>query len=306
MGFLSKLFGLTPKASGLSPRAAPWNVDFVVIDVETACSRTSSICQIGIVGFRDGREVEAYETLVDPRDNFDGFNIGLHGISPSHVRGQPTFAALHSVVSAHLGGRITVAHSSFDRGALASVCARDALPEISTRWLDSVRVARRAWPDLSSHRLNVLADHLGITHHHHDALSDARAAGMVIVKAIDHTGIGLEEWLTPPQRDPTPSLQRSGGAGPLAGHSVSFTGEFSVTKAELADQLAAAGASTTAGPTRKTTIFVVGDQDLASLAGKDKSNKHLKAEDLRASGQQIQIVDEAGLRRLMSNAAAYS
>lgn len=25
--------------------------DFVVIDVETACSRVSSICQIGIVGF---------------------------------------------------------------------------------------------------------------------------------------------------------------------------------------------------------------------------------------------------------------
>ena len=31
--------------------AAP---DFVVVDVETACSRVSSICQIGIVGYRDG------------------------------------------------------------------------------------------------------------------------------------------------------------------------------------------------------------------------------------------------------------
>ena len=42
--------------------------DFVVIDVETACSRVSSICQIGIVGFRDGRIQFEYETLVDPRD----------------------------------------------------------------------------------------------------------------------------------------------------------------------------------------------------------------------------------------------
>ena len=34
--------------------------DFVVIDVETACSRTSSICQIGIVGYAAGVEVLAY------------------------------------------------------------------------------------------------------------------------------------------------------------------------------------------------------------------------------------------------------
>ncbi|MET0377330.1 MAG: hypothetical protein ABW128_24105, partial [Rhizorhabdus sp.] len=31
-------------------------LDFVVVDVETACSRVSSICQIGIVGFRSGVE----------------------------------------------------------------------------------------------------------------------------------------------------------------------------------------------------------------------------------------------------------
>lgn len=68
---------------------------------------------------------------------------------------------------------------------------------IATTWLDSVRVAKRAWPDLHSHRLNVLSRYLGIRHKHHDALSDARAAGWVIVKAIEHTGISLGDWLTP-------------------------------------------------------------------------------------------------------------
>ena len=55
--------------------------DFVVVDVETACSRVSSICQIGIVGFRNGAEVFAYETLVDPCDEFSPFNTRIHGIS---------------------------------------------------------------------------------------------------------------------------------------------------------------------------------------------------------------------------------
>jgi hypothetical protein len=38
------------------------------------------------------------------------------------------------------------------------------------------RKPKRAWPQLESHRLNVLSRFLGIEHHHHDALSDARAA----------------------------------------------------------------------------------------------------------------------------------
>ena len=38
------------------PASEPAGPDFVVVDVETACSSVSSICQIGIVGFRDGVE----------------------------------------------------------------------------------------------------------------------------------------------------------------------------------------------------------------------------------------------------------
>ncbi len=49
---------------------------------------------------------------------------------------------------------------------------------IETTWLDSVRVAKHAWLDLSCHRLNVIRKYLDIRHKHHDALSDARAAGM--------------------------------------------------------------------------------------------------------------------------------
>ena len=111
--------------------------------------------------------------------------------------GQPTFAHVHAAVAGHLSGRITVAHSNFDKSALAGACRVHERPPIEATWLDSVRVARRAWPELPNHRLNELARFLGVQHKHHDALSDARAAGMVIVRAIDHTGIDLAGWLTP-------------------------------------------------------------------------------------------------------------
>ncbi|WP_232476124.1 exonuclease domain-containing protein [Flavisphingomonas formosensis] len=111
--------------------------DFVVVDVETACSRVSSICQIGVVGFRDGTEVLAYETLVDPCDDFSSFNTRIHGISSDHVISKPTFAQIHAVIDRHLAGRITVAHSLFDKGALASACRVHDRQPIETTWLDS-------------------------------------------------------------------------------------------------------------------------------------------------------------------------
>lgn len=81
-----------------SPIASP-EPDFVVVDVETACSRVSSICQVGIVGFRDGRECFAFETLVDPRDIFRDFNTRIHGIAAHHVVDKPCFADIHGAMS---------------------------------------------------------------------------------------------------------------------------------------------------------------------------------------------------------------
>jgi DNA polymerase-3 subunit epsilon len=227
--------------------------DFVVIDVETACARVSSICQIGIVGFRDGQEVFAYETLVDPLDEFHAVNIRIHGIAAHHVAGQPDFAQVHHLVDGHLGGRITVAHSSFDKGALHAACRVHALPPIETRWLDSVRVARRAWPDLENHKLGGLARFLGIAHRHHDALSDARAAGWVIVKAIDHTGLSLADWMAPPRPPGPPPLPAADG--PLLGERVAILGE--PRDGPLARRIAAMGGSVMSAVGLTTTMLVV-------------------------------------------------
>lgn len=276
--------------------AAQSPVDFVVVDVETACSRVSSICQIGIVGFRDGREVFEYETLVDPRDEFSPFNTRIHGIHGDHVVGKPTFAHIHEVVDGHLAGRITVAHSSFDKGALAAACLVHDCRAIETTWLDSVRVAKRAWPDLPSHRLNVLSRFLGVRHQHHDALSDARAAGMVIVRAIEHTGIELENWLAvPPQkqgRTPKPAAE-----GPLKGQRVAILGA-SRTSA-LAQWLAGLGARVVASVGTTTTMLVIGtDQPFGRFA--HASPPYRRAEELRQAGAALEIVTEEALRERLA------
>jgi DNA polymerase-3 subunit epsilon len=269
--------------------------DFVVIDVETACSRVSSICQIGIVGFRDGREVFAWETLLDPCDEFHAGNIRIHGIAARHVVGQPTFGHVHATIDRHLAGRVTVAHSLFDKGALAAACRVHDRPTIETRWLDSVRVARAAWPDLDNHRLGGLARFLGVPHRHHDALSDARAAGWVIVRAIEHTGRSLADWMTPP-RQPGPAPKPT-AEGPLSGERIAILGE--PRDGPLAHAIAARGGTIHSSVGLTTTMLVVAaDEPYGRLvrasttfrrAEKAANARALKIVPLRALG-----LDETG------------
>jgi DNA polymerase-3 subunit epsilon len=129
------------------------------------------------------------------------------------------------MVEGHLAGRTTVAHSYFDKGALGAACRVLDRPVIETTWLDSVRVAKRAWPELPSHRLNALSAQLGIAHRHHDALSDARAAGLVIVKAVEHTGLTLADWMRPPDRRKAGAPPKPQADGPLRGERVAILGE---------------------------------------------------------------------------------
>lgn len=289
--------------------------DFVVIDVETANRGRHSICQIGIVGYRDGVECLAEETLVDPQDDFEPFNIQFHGISPQKVRGAPCFGDLHDWVSGHLGSRITVAHSGFDQSALRAACGRHGLPEIGCRWMDSISVARRAWPGLPSYKLGVLAKMFDIKFRHHDALEDARTAGLIVVRAMQEHGGTIEEWLhhrpAPPRAaaarafDRSPSPRRLAVCeGPLSGHVVSMTGELTMSRDQFADAIQAAGGAVSVTVTKKTTLLVVGVHEGWGLPRNHRSSKQVKAEAAAAAGQPIRVIDEAQLRALMLSAAA--
>lgn len=291
---------MEPRTSPLPFSAPIPDPDFVVIDVETACHRASSICQIGIVGFAGGREVFAYETLVNPQDAFSPFNTRLHGIGPRHVAVQPTFPRLYGTLLEHLGGRVAVAHSNFDHGALSAACKVAGLPMIRSRWLDSVKVARHAWPDLPTHRLNALAAHLGLEHKHHDALSDARVAGWVVVRAMEKTGLDIAGYLAAPWRE-TPRRARPAPAakGPLAGERVAIIA--SPRNTELPAQIAAAGGRIMANVGRTTTMLVVaGTRPFSS--GVRTTNSFLKAEALAAEGSTISILTADELRDRIATA----
>jgi DNA polymerase-3 subunit epsilon len=278
---------------------------FVAIDVETANPQLSSICQVGVVGFEGGEEVFAASWFVDPDDYFDGLHVSIHGIDEARVAGAPRFAAIYQRLDELLSEQVVISHTAFDRSAIHQACARHAPSPISCRWMDSAKVARRAWPQFAQrgYGLANVAAELGITFRHHDALEDARAAGQIMLRAVQHSGLPLEDWFArcgQPIGD-SRSVARSGdGDGPLLGETVVITGALSAPRQSVADVLHEAGAAVDAGVTKRTTLLVVGDQDISKLAGKSKSAKHLKAEELIGSGYPIRIIGETDLAAMLS------
>ena len=174
------------------------NLTFNAIDVETANSDPSSICQIGIVSVRHGEIKRQLSVLVNPEAPFNEFNVRLHGIDQDAVAGSISLPRLEVRLRRMLEGKVLVSHTSFDRRAVDGAMERYGLRPLRARWLDSAMVARRAWPQKYRRRWNLaaIAGDLGIAFRHHDAAEDARAAGEIVLRACLHTGLDINEWLT--------------------------------------------------------------------------------------------------------------
>ena len=88
--------------------------------------------------------------------------------------------------------------------------------------------------------------------------------------------------------------------GRLYGEVLVFTGALAITRSEAADMAAKIGCTVADGVNKKTTMLVVGDQDVRELAGQEQSSKHRKAEDLILKGQAIRILRETDFKELVS------
>lgn len=170
---------------------------FVAIDVETANTDPSSICQIGLVRVEDGCVRDCWTTLVDPECDFHSGNVAIHGITPSAVYDQPRFSDLAMELRRFVGRRIVASHTGFDRIALSRACGRYGLDIPDWSWLDTARVVRRTWTQFSKrgYGLASVAAHCGITFGHHDAGEDARAAALILLRAMDETGLDIAAWM---------------------------------------------------------------------------------------------------------------
>ncbi|MDB5578784.1 MAG: polymerase-3 subunit epsilon [Bradyrhizobium sp.] len=285
--------------------------DFIALDVETANADFASICSIGLVHFRGGAVFKSLTIMVDPEDDFDPINISIHGIRPEDVVGKPTMARIFPVIGAALQDAAIVHHSPFDRTALARAAAKYGTGGLPCFWLDNLQVARRTWDrfrDEGGYGLANLAQAFGFQFKHHDAAEDARVAGLLMLRAIADGGVTLQQWVDDfgyastssavptrirKQIYPSKVARKGDGDGPLLGETVAFTGKLQFSREAASVAASIAGANVDDGVNKRTTILVVGDQDLRLTKGQTKSAKHRRAEELIGQGCPITIVGES-------------
>jgi DNA polymerase III subunit epsilon len=147
----------------------------IAIDFETANEQRGSACSVGLAWIEEGRVVRVEERLIRPKTmRFSSFNIAIHGIRPEHVEDAGEFPEVMDEFVDDFRGATMIAHNAaFDFSVWRSCLDlyRQAYPELS--YLCSVKMAQKVWPHLGSHKLNILASHLGLTFAHHNAAEDA-------------------------------------------------------------------------------------------------------------------------------------
>lgn len=292
------------------PTHAVFQQEFTIVDIETTglSLERDAIIEIAAVTVAPGFQIVAeYSTLIRTDAWIPHNIVEMTGITKADLSasGISLAQAIAGFVQ-HASTRPLFAHNAaFDIGFLSRAAELHG-HNLDNPAYDSITLAKEAWPGLPTYKLGFLAEHLQLSQQPaHRAMADVRTT-LELIKAAHETLSGVGGWtprdttsVAPPSRH---SIAKAGNqAGPLFGQSITFTGELSMPREVAAELAAKAGCKVSPGVTKKTTLLVVGVQDLATLAGHQKSSKQRKAEELIAAGQPIRILTEADFLRLIAN-----
>ena len=170
------------------------DLDFVVVDVEATGAKTppNRLIELGAYRIRGRCIVDKFHSLVNPEIPIPRFVASLTGISNDMVKDAPVFAEVAPKWLDFVSDSVLVAHNApFDTSFLNHEISR-VYPgnRMINPHLCTVRLSRRALPDISNHRLETIASHFSIPiASRHRAGSDALATAEIVLLLL----IELEE-----------------------------------------------------------------------------------------------------------------
>jgi DNA polymerase III subunit epsilon len=162
--------------------------DYVLLDLETtgATPLKDRITEIALIRFKEGVEVDRWQTLVNPQTNIPDFIQSLTGITNEMVKDAPTFEKVAGELLDYLDGAVMCAHNvRFDHGFLKAEFRRIGIT-LKQRVLCTVKLSRKLYPQYKSHGLSAIIErHDLICHDRHRAMGDVEV--MVQLIALDCT-----------------------------------------------------------------------------------------------------------------------
>ena len=162
-------------------------MDFTAIDFETASSERTSVCSLGWCVVENGIITERKEILIKPDPfKFNEYNTKINGITPEMVWDKPTFDKYWDMLRPYIENRMVIAHNaSFDIHVLCSTLEHFGIEIPAFNYMCTVQLSQKAYPELPSHKLNNLAEALGIVFNHHRAYDDAYACAAAFLRIAE-------------------------------------------------------------------------------------------------------------------------
>jgi DNA polymerase III subunit epsilon len=298
---------------------------FVAIDFETATGSRASACAVAVAMVEDGQVKDVLRWLIQPPGNeYDGFNISIHGITPRMTKDSPTIATVWPEVLAAVGDRPLVAHyAAFDMSVLRNALTADGSTWPNLTYFCTCALAKHVWPRKVSYRLVDLADECGLAFQHHEPGADAATAAELAIACcgiadeprLDDAGKALgvraghlasDGWVpagAAPRRlsDLTPTDGEIPQGSPFIDKTVVFTGTLTsgLTRPQAAQLVVDAGGHAARSVSKKVDYLVLGQQDAYRVKDGVHSQKMLKAIGLQHAGAPIELLSENDFFRML-------
>jgi DNA polymerase-3 subunit alpha (Gram-positive type) len=138
--------------------------EYCIIDIETTGLqfRTDKITEIGVVKVRDGEIIDTFETLINPLVPIPFHITKITNITDDMVKGKETIKEVIPKLLEFIGDAILVAHNAtFDMGFIR-YNVESLGYEFKNGHIDTLALSRKLFPEFKKHKLEIIANNLGI------------------------------------------------------------------------------------------------------------------------------------------------
>ncbi len=174
---------INPGDSGLQDQT------FVVFDVETTGleSNKDRIIELGAVKVRDGKIIDDFSRLVNPRRKISKKIENLTGIKNRELKDAPFIEEILPDFLKFCEDSVLTAHNAeFDYAFLRQECMRSDCKIPRQPILDTLALSRAVKSDLNSHSLDSLTGIMDIQlENHHRAKADAEATAKILLSLLE-------------------------------------------------------------------------------------------------------------------------
>ena len=164
-------------------RSMPLDGEYVAFDIEATglYPRRDTIIEIGAVLMKNGKEIDRFQSFVNPGRRLEKKIVALTGITDEMLKGAPDIAEVLPRFMEFVGDRVVIAHNAdFDTSFIRAECEKLGLKYDLTS-VDTLTISQNILPKQHKYTLDSVAKYFGYDDfNHHRAGDDALICGLIM------------------------------------------------------------------------------------------------------------------------------